>query len=238
MAKPKTKNHSTQLTFKQKVKVFLASRLGIWILRFIHATLKWEKIGFDNGREQWADSTPIIGAFWHGRQLMIPWCYLEHKSKKCSRKMFVLISHHADGRIISDILTGLRIGTVFGSSSYGGANAMLALHDKIKAGHHVCFTPDGPRGPQYKAKQGVLLLAMLTGCPIFPVTYSAKNYWQLKSWDGMIIPKPFSPAVYILGTPLTFPKELDDTGKLAALKEIEDALNNITNQADHWFDNK
>lgn len=229
------KRSHRKLSFKQRLKVFIAAKVGAVLLRFIHATLRWEKVGFNGDKALWGDKEPIIGVFWHGRQLMIPWVYLEHKSSNCKREMFVLISHHTDGRIISEIMRALKISTVFGSSSYGGVNALRSLAAKIEEGHHVCFTPDGPRGPRYKAKQGVLSLAVMTGATILPVTYSAKRVWKLSSWDGMIIPKPFSPAVYILGEPLRFPKDLVGAEFDQALLQLEATLNEMTERADNWF---
>lgn len=227
-----------KLTFKQKFKIFLASTFGSYLLRFIHASLRWEKIGLTPDLVQWADNTPLIGAFWHGRLLMIPWMYLEHKSKNCKNNMYVLVSHHADGRITAAILSKLGISTVFGSSTYGGVNAVRDLAEKLSEGHHICFTPDGPRGPLHKSKAGVLALAMLSGAPIYPVTYSAEHYWQLKSWDQMIIPKPFSKAVYVFGKPLYFKRDLTKEEQQGALKQIDNALNEVNEQADSYFKNK
>ena len=227
-----------KLTFNQKLKMFLAGVFGSSLIRLIHASLRWEKVGLTDDLLLWADGSPLIGAFWHGRLLMIPWMYLEHKSKNCKRNMYVLVSHHADGRITDAVLSKLGISTVFGSSSYGGVNAVRDLVAKLEEGHHICFTPDGPRGPLHKSKTGVLALAILSGAPIYPVTYSAEHYWQLKSWDQMIIPKPFSKAVYVFGKPLYFKRDLSKEEQQEALKQIDDALNEINEQADNYFKNK
>jgi len=39
---------------------------------------------------------------------------------------------------------------------------------------------------------GAIGLAVKTNLPIFVMNYKANSYWQLKSWDKFVIPKPFS----------------------------------------------
>ena len=39
---------------------------------------------------------------------------------------------------------------------------------------------------------GAIGLALKSGLPIFVMNYECSSYWQLKSWDKFVIPKPFS----------------------------------------------
>ena len=65
------------------------------------------------------------------------------------------------------------------------------------------FTMDGPRGPIYKAKPGILYMAMKLELPIVPLTFSADQAWVLEqSWDRYLIPKPFSRCCVAIGKPI------------------------------------
>ena len=52
--------------------------------------------------------------------------------------------------------------------------------------------PDGPQGPLYHFKIGVAVLAQTSGAPILPFGLAASRSWRLKSWDRIIVPRPFS----------------------------------------------
>jgi lysophospholipid acyltransferase (LPLAT)-like uncharacterized protein len=65
------------------------------------------------------------------------------------------------------------------------------------------------------------------------MTYSAQKRWQLRSWDGMIIPKPFSRGVVILGEPIAVGPSEDPE---SARRRVQEALNGITEQADRYWD--
>jgi lysophospholipid acyltransferase (LPLAT)-like uncharacterized protein len=65
------------------------------------------------------------------------------------------------------------------------------------------------------------------------MSYSTQKRWQLSSWDGMIVPKPFSRGVVILGEPLVVaPDEDQERARL----RVQEALNGITAQADGYWD--
>ena len=58
------------------------------------------------------------------------------------------------------------------------------------------------------------MLAQMTGAPILPLAYAARRSWRLGSWDGFIVPKPFSPIVWAVGELRYVPRKL-------TLKDIE-----------------
>lgn len=208
--------------------------LGSLLLRTLNATLRWRRIGFDGQEANWAEQHPRILSFWHGRQLMMPWSYLVAGSPGKSRPMSVLISQHADGRMIARIMKFLRIDSVAGSSTRGGREALFALIRAVEAGSHLSLTPDGPKGPRYKLKEGILRIAQRSGAPIHPITYSAEKRWQFKSWDGMILPKPFSRAVMIMSGPVTVPAEVSAEELKALAARLEAEMNRITEEADNF----
>jgi lysophospholipid acyltransferase (LPLAT)-like uncharacterized protein len=82
----------------------------------------------------------------------------------------------------------------------------------------------------------VIELSRITGRPIVPVTFSASKKIVFNSWDRFVLPYPFSRGVFIWGEPI----HVDPKGDRNHLEEkrllLENRLNEITEQADHYFD--
>jgi lysophospholipid acyltransferase (LPLAT)-like uncharacterized protein len=174
---------------------------------------------------------PRIVAFWHNRQLLLPFVF-RHYAKRRPVKFSMLISAHSDGRLIADTVRRLGIDSVAGSSSRGGSAASKQLVQRLKSGNHVGITPDGPRGPQYQAKQGVVRLAQMSGAAIVPVAYAADRKWTFKSWDRMFLPKPFSKVVVVIGAPIS--SSVEDSSE-ADLLRVQSALDEVSKTADSFF---
>jgi lysophospholipid acyltransferase (LPLAT)-like uncharacterized protein len=211
------------------VKVYCVGAIAALVIKALYLSVRWTKVQAPNAFQ--AAHAGAVIAFWHGRIIMMP-CLYNAARKAVADGAYMLISQHGDGRIIATAVRLLGIRSVAGSSSRGGRRALLELIRKGKAGFDIGFTPDGPRGPRGECKDGVVLAAQATGQPIYPMSYSADRTWQLRSWDGMIIPKPFSRGVWIIGEPIIV-GENDD--REAARIRIQDALHEITKQADTYW---
>ena len=98
---------------------------------------------------------------------------------------------------------------------------MRELVDALNSGFDVAITPDGPRGPKYRLHPGALKLAQLSGVPITLVHVVYSSYWELKSWDGFRIPKPFSRVTIICDEPVEIPRELDEEALEALRAKLE-----------------
>ncbi len=46
------------------------------------------------------------------------------------------------------------------------------------------------------------MLARMTGKAMLPVMLCPEKYWTLRSWDKMVIPKPFSRVITMKGDPI------------------------------------
>ncbi|MBU3956142.1 DUF374 domain-containing protein, partial [bacterium] len=118
---------------------------------------------------------------------------------------------------------------VRGSTSRGGMRALAGMIKKLRSGANCAFTPDGPRGPLRKVHPGVVYAARKTGCPVVPVSFSAKRALVLGHWDEFIVPAPFNKIVLSHGAPLYF----DERGDIdVQVKELEKALNAVAEYAD------
>lgn len=214
----------------EHIKVYCAGVFAALALSLLARSVRW-RFGGDYQPESLSRVEPAIIMFWHGRLLMMPKLYFTCRGRR-KRPPFMLISQHGDGRIIALATRLLGIRSVAGSSSRGGMRALLELVRVSRAGHDVGFTPDGPRGPRYEIKPGVVTAAQKTGLPIMPITYSTERSWQLRSWDGMIIPKPFSKGVYLVGSPIKVTPEEDPE---QARLRIQSALHELTEKADRYW---
>lgn len=121
-----------------------------------------------------------------------------------------LVSQHRDGGYLADIMALFGLGTVRGSSTRGGARAMISLAKIARKGHSLMITPDGPRGPRHVAQPGAIFLAKKTGFPIIPIAVNISNYWELPSWDRFVLPKPFARITFTYGKPIHVASKIDD----------------------------
>ena len=172
--------------------------------------------------KQYRDSgLKTILAFWHNRQLGLLRVADELRPVK------VLISRHGDGEIIARIVAGFGIGSVRGSSTRGGKAAVRKLVAASRESH-LAITPDGPVGPPYRAKQGVALVAALTGLPVAWVAWSTDRAWRFKSWDRFILPKPFATMRYRVEGMVEIPRGAGAEEIEAGRLEIERRMNTLT----------
>lgn len=169
-------------------------------------------------------ATGKIPVTWHNRLLFFPVAFPAHQR----RRTLAVVSASRDGQYLTDFIRQFELGSLRGSSKRGGANALLGALHAIEAGYHVAFTPDGPRGPRYTMKLGPLHLASRTGHEIVPIAINVSRCWQLKSWDGFQIPKPFSSVKLVLGEPIAVPPALNEEQLEEYRVKVENALREIT----------
>lgn len=203
--------------------------LGSLIIRILGRTWRYTTVHREEAESVRARGKPLIYALWHGR--MLPLIYMYR-----NRNVHVLISQHRDGEVASRIVTKLGYGTVRGSSTRGGARGFQDLLRKVTSGFDATIIPDGPKGPPCKVQPGVLRLAQFSGCPIVPITVGALKKTTLSSWDGFIIPRPFSRCVVVYGDPIFIPSDVSSALSDEKGAELEESLNQISQQADSFFD--
>ena len=100
----------------------------------------------------------------------------------------VLISRHRDGELIARIVGYFGIGTVRGSYRKGSVSSLREILQDLKANTDVAITPDGPKGPRFVVKSGIVELARLSHKKLLPVSYDASKK-----------------KLFIPGTALSFP---------------------------------
>jgi hypothetical protein len=118
------------------------------------------------------------------------------------------------------------------SSKGGVQEAMLSMAKLAAAVEGLAITPDGPRGPRMRANAGVVALARLTGLPVFPIAVSVSNRRVLSSWDGFIVPLPFSRGAFVIGDPIFVARDANADGSEQTRTAIEMEISRVTREAD------
>ena len=104
----------------------------------------------------------------------------------------ILISRSFDGELVARTVEHLGFVAIRGSSSRDGTAGLRNLYRAYLDGHYCAVTADGPRGPAMVAKPGVIQLAKLARSTVGAFYVHPERAWQLRSWDRLLIPKPFS----------------------------------------------
>ena len=154
-------------------------------------------------------------ACWHGELLMIPYAYTIFRKNPHVK---LLISEHFDGNLIAKTLSFFKFETIRGSSTRGGAKALIQSIKELKNGYDLGITPDGPKGPRHEVADGIIVMAQKAKVGIVLVEIKPSSYWQVNSWDKFIIPKPFGRIDYYIS-------DLIDISEM----DMEEARNKIKN---------
>lgn len=207
----------------------IMSLLGWLFVLLLGKTLRVEIKGEAAVKRLQEKGEKVIHTFWHGK-MFLPTYYLRNQGT------YALVSKHRDGEYLARILHHLGNRTIRGSTARGGGRALLLMARKLKEGFDGAFTPDGPRGPIYKAKEGIIRLAQKTQMPIVPLSSNAnKKKVYLDNWSRFILPRPFSRGIIIYGKPIRVPLKVSPKIIKEKTQELEKVLNRLTKEADNYF---
>ncbi|MCB0406347.1 MAG: lysophospholipid acyltransferase family protein [Bdellovibrionales bacterium] len=171
-----------------------------------------------------------VFAHWHGDELLLVGAH-------AGEGMAVLSSHSRDGQTMGWVLSKLGYHVLRGSSSRGGAAGLKGLIDAVKRqGRDASIAVDGPRGPIYKVKPGVLKLAQATGCQLIPgVSAAARRYTFEKAWNRCYLPYPLSRCVVFYGEPISVPRRISEEEFEALRLKLERDLIALKAKAEAHF---
>lgn len=165
----------TPLSFSQRwIAYFLSILIKLWL-----KTLRYKPTG------DHIDQDGVI-AFLHGEQLPL----LLHRPLG---RLIAPISLSRDGSLQVEVMKRFRVQSVRGSSSRGGAKALLGLYHSLKKyGGHALIAVDGPRGPYGHVHKGAAYLACRLKVPLWSCYVECAHSITLNTWDRFILPLPFS----------------------------------------------
>lgn len=163
-----------------------AAILANFILRLLYMTCKVRVHGLENiqGKKK------LILMFWHNRITMAPQILTQYTK---NQPYTAFVSNSRDGAYLTAMVEAYKHGRTIRVPHDARHEALRkAIRELKERDEIIIMTPDGPRGPRYEVKGGILLAARATKAPIVPMTWKANRYWEFKTWDRMLLPKPFS----------------------------------------------
>jgi lysophospholipid acyltransferase (LPLAT)-like uncharacterized protein len=152
---------------KSFVMVYVIPPLVFSFLSLLRLTLRVTHINRPPD-EKWGKRFNYVVCFWHSRLLMMPFAKKGGGGK-------VLISRHRDGELIARVVGFFGIGTVRGSYRKGSVSSLREILHDLRDNIDVAITPDGPKGPRFEVKKGIVELARLSRKRLLPVSYGASK---------------------------------------------------------------
>lgn len=207
---------------RESRKAKVLGTLAGWFMKLWAATLRYEIEDRSGVCTPGNFATPVMFALWHNRIFTLPPIW--HKTGGNSRKSVVLTSASHDGAMLSHAMAVFGLGAVRGSSSRRAVAALVGMKRALKEGLDVCITPDGPRGPRYEFQPGVVKIAESSGVPIIPIHATYASAWRLKTWDRLVIPKPFSRVRVVFDEKLVVPAGMDEAAFAAECDRLQAIL--------------
>ena len=176
-------------TRTQRVALVVVPRLAVLFIRMLGRTLRYEDRCDPGVGPGHRIPGPTVFAFWH-RSLLC--CAYRFRNLNIA----ILISRSFDGELIARTVERLGFVAIRGSSTRGGVTGLRQMERAFHQGHICAITADGPKGPLMVAKPGTAQLARLVDAPVGTFYALPNRAWVLRSWDGFLIPKPFSRVVF------------------------------------------
>lgn len=199
------------------------------VTRVLGPTVRYEVLGWPSAQRAYDAGERIIYAFWHRSIFSAMWWWRH-------RGIVVMNTTNFDGQWTRRVVERFGYLTAQGSSSRGGLKGLAVMAQRLREGHDVAFTIDGPRGPRYVAKPGPVMLARRTRFPI--VVFHAgleRAYTFEQSWDLLQLPRPFSRGVILIAPPIRVSQDADSEAMAAKHAEMQAELERVRDVAESWF---
>lgn len=213
---------SSSLEKRSKWWTRIAGHVVWFLISAVCATLR-KRVEFRGAAADYLGRKQCIIALWHNRTFTP--CYVYRYCLKAVVPMSMLTSASKDGALLATVAEDYGMRSVRGSSHRRGAAGFRDMLRELEDGCCMCITPDGPKGPCYKCRPGVIRLASVSGLPILPLCIDIPSCWRIKkAWDGFVIPKPFSRITVQVGEPLFVPGDLDEDTQKEYMEKLDALL--------------
>ena len=193
-----------------------------FITKLISHSIRWEYFEQSKKSKIFDDKHKYIFCCWHNKLFLGP-----HLLPR-NRVINALQSSHSDGMITSLAFQYLGMNVILGSSKKGGMQAFRKMVKCLQLGESIAITPDGPKGPKEKVKEGIIKLAQMTNTPIIPLVWATRNYKIINSWDNFVLPYPFSKGIYSFGKPIYIEKKININKFELERQNLENEIKRLT----------
>lgn len=173
-------------------------------IRLLLRTCRYEVHGLDNFIKT-AENSSCILMLWHDRILPIA----EILNRFAPQYIYTaFISNSRDGQPLSLMALSYKAGRVLRVPHNARRKALKELITHLRSRREVVLiTPDGPRGPRYVLKPGVVMAARESSAKVIPFSWESNSFWKLGTWDQLRVPKPFAKIKITFGDTLTVSKQ-------------------------------
>jgi lysophospholipid acyltransferase (LPLAT)-like uncharacterized protein len=194
--------------------IFISSFLEGVVLRGILMTYRVEIRNLET-LHQLSQKGPCILACWHNRLALFAYAV----SRWAKEIPFsAVISKSNDGEILAAVIKSMPNLQAIRVPHDARHKALRQIIQTLKEENRVLLvTPDGPKGPRYRSKPGAVVAAEAANATLITASWSATSFWQLGSWDRMVLPMPFSHIVLAISDPV-------DLGPEGSLKDRRERL--------------
>jgi lysophospholipid acyltransferase (LPLAT)-like uncharacterized protein len=198
----------------------------------VSRTSRYVVRGKEHFEEAWKEGKPVIFAAWHGMTMM-GLCYF-----------FRFYSDHRYATLVPADWRGNTLATwsrLLGMEPYSvdhystalsQARGVVHLVRSVKQGANTFINPDGPDGPPYVVKPGVVYIAQKTGVRLLPGAAFTATKYTLKRWDRYSVPLPFSRIAIVVGEPVPAPRDGDPE---AIAQMLTKAMHQATADAERLY---
>jgi len=180
-------------------------------------------------REYLDSNKPAIFALYHGRLIgMLQ--IVENRDR-----LTALISRSRDGEFLARMAHKMGYRTARGSPAHKAVEGAKQLIDAARSGQSLVIAVDGPRGPIYEPKDGVIRMAQLTGLPLLPFVCKGKKNHFFSGWDKMMGCYFGSPITYIIGDPIFIPSKLTDEERENYRQQLANSMHGMRESLDEYW---
>jgi hypothetical protein len=216
----------------QRLLIFFAGWIGYLAVLLIGRSLRWEVVGKGNYEAAVRRGKSFIVTFWHREIFSAIWYWRQ-------RGMVVMVSQNFDGEYISRIIHRHGYATARGSSSRRASRVLVEMVRTLRKGLEAAVTPDGPRGPKFLVKPGVVQLARLSGASILCFHIVPRGSWLFrKSWDQTEVPKPFARTAIFIAPPIEVPRDIHDDEQAKYVAQVQATLDGLVKRGEEWLKKK
>ncbi|HNJ03519.1 MAG TPA: hypothetical protein PLB73_04665 [Leptospiraceae bacterium] len=199
------------------------------LLSVYQCTLEFEVEGEDHLRLLKAKGENYVVAVWHTFVDAAVFC-LHHRN-------LVIYSDHPRTPEYENSWThffreiGLKTIRALGfevlDASLGKQSAgIINFIKKIQSGSPALVAPDGPHGPIYESKPGVLYMAHKASSVVVPVGVGFSRRIVGPNWDDFNLPLPFSRVALVIGEPI-YPSDASEAALKTKARELEETMDRL-----------
>lgn len=212
------------------IRVVVTGNLLYMFSKMVQKTCRFQVSGMEHFRKLEDEGISILVACWHGLTLTMS-SFFEDKADPA--KYAIPMSGDWRGRTVKIFAEKLNLETVpldfDDDASISVARQVLNIVKWVKGGKGMFINPDGPSGPAFQVKPGVVFIAKKAKAAILPVGGYMRHGYRVARWDQYALPYPFSRVSINIGKPLFVSSDEKDMDGM--VEEMTNRLNRANAQA-------